>query len=358
MPDAWAQRCLEEEPAFDFAVTGDGELAAPALCEALGDPERLAAVPGLAWRRGGVPVRNPGACRQEDLDAYGAPAWDLVDLRRYRPAIGYYKSLPNATVVGSRGCPFRCLHCHTSNEAGGRVRWRSAENILAELEELVERRGVRDVIFWDNNITLNPGVLAGVCEGILRRRWRIAWCGATRATRADPALLALMRRSGCWRLLFGVESGVQKNVDVLRRGEDLEAVRASIRAVRAAGIEVFATFIFGIPTETYEEGLRTIRFAVDCGADYAKFFALGVHPGTPLYEEWPRYGRMLSFQDAQSQHRVGFVPHTMTPEQVQSLLRLAYRRFYRRPSYILRRFLRMRSLEDLRQNLRGWLAFR
>jgi radical SAM superfamily enzyme YgiQ (UPF0313 family) len=358
LPDAWAQKCLEEEPAFDFAVTGDGELSAPALCAALADPELLPDVPGLAWRREGVPVRNPGACWRQDIDAYPHPAWDLIDLRRYQPAIGYYKSLPNATVVGSRGCPFRCLHCHTANEAGGRVRWRGAPDILAELEELVERRGVRDVIFWDNNITLNAAVLTEVCEGILSRRWRISWCGATRATRADPALLSLMRRSGCWRLLFGVESGVQKNVDVLRRGEDLEAVRAGIRAVRAAGIEVFATFIFGIPTETYEEGLATIRFALDCGADYAKFFALGVHPGTPLYEDWPRYGRLLSFQDAQSQHRVGFVPHTMTPEQVQDLLRLAYRRFYGRPSYMLRRFWRMRSLEDLRQNVRGWLAFR
>ncbi len=362
-PEGYRRKCLDECKDIDYVATGDGEPQIRDLYLAISadkdkGEKRLSTIPGLIWRnkKGEIKV-NEGMSMVKDLNAIPFPAREIININEYTPSIGYFKRLPNITVIGSRGCPYRCTFCHTTNDYGNKLRLRTAKNIVDEIEDCVKKYGIKDVIFWDNVLTINKTLIKEICAEILNRKIDITWCGSTRADLVDYETLVLMKKAGCWRLLFGIESGVQRNLDTIKKNTVVEKVKEGLAACHKAGIESLCTFIFGLPGETYEDGLQTIEFACTQPISYAKFFSLGVHPGTPLYDNIDQYGVLQNFQEAQTQQAVGFVPHTMTKEQIEELISLAYKRFYKRPSYILGRALKMRTFQDLRQNVRGFLAF-
>jgi radical SAM superfamily enzyme YgiQ (UPF0313 family) len=317
----------------------------------------LGEVRGIAWRDGDRIVVNRDAELIYDLDALPFPARDLVDLNRYSPAIGHYHRLPCTTMIGQRGCRHKCIFCHTNSWMRHGERYRSAESVVDEMQELEDRYGVRDILFWDNNITESCEGINDRCEEILRRKLGVIWSGNTRSDTIDLETARLMKRAGCWKLLIGIESGTQKSLDILEKGETLEQLEQGVKICRQAGIRVFATFIFGAPGEVFDDGLATIEFAKKLNADYTKFFTLAAHPGTALHDKLDLYGTCLGHAASQSHQSSGFVPHTMTKEELDTLLHRANRSFYMRPSYLAYKFRTMRNLEDVRQNLRGFRAY-
>jgi radical SAM superfamily enzyme YgiQ (UPF0313 family) len=356
-PTAWQEKCLQESPHIDFACIGEGEHIMRQLCGCLENGGEPGKIKGLIWRdKSGTVIKNEYAPLLEDLDELPFPQRSLVDMGRYSPSIGFYKRLPNATIVGSRGCSHSCLFCHTQT-LGPKVRYRSPGNVVDEMQEVIERHKVRDILFWDNNLTENRHRIFQICQEILGRNIKIAWSGNTRADTADEQTLRIMKKAGCRRLLMGIESGVQKNLDILRKGETIGQIEHAVSLCKKLNIEIFATFIFGIPGETYEEGLQTIEFACRLNPEYAKFFTLACHPGTELFRDIEKYGVMSSFTAAQSHQNAGFIPYTMKKNDVEKLLNMAYRGFYLRPKYIFMKILKIRSIEDLRQNIRGLAAF-
>lgn len=356
-PDVMQRECLEENEAVDFAGAGDGEPILLDLVRCLESGGDLAGVRGIAWRDGATIVVNERAALVMDLDTLPFPARHLVDLRSYRPAIGHYQRLPCTTIIGQRGCRHRCIFCHTNTWMRHGERYRSPGNVVDEMEELERRHGVRDLLFWDNNLTADIDNISARCEEKLRRGLRVIWSGNTRSDTFDLETARLMARAGCWKLLIGIESGVQTHLNTLRKGETLAQMERAVAICRQVGIRVFATFIFGIPGERFEDGLQTIEFAKKLNADYTKFFTMGAHPGTGLARDLDLYGTCLGNGDDQAHLNAGFVPHTMTREQLQELIVRANRAFYLRPSYLLWKARSMRSLEDVRQNVRGLQAF-
>ena len=169
----------------------------------------------------------------------------------------------------------------------------------------------------------------------------------------NPSLLARMKRAGCWKLLFGVESGVQSNLDTLSKDLDLKHVHEQLLAVRKAGIETFATFMFGIPGQTKKDVDRTVRFARGLPLDYAIFLNFVPFPGTSFYRDLESHGVSLGNWSTQ---KLSFVPHSMRGEDLEMLRMQAYRRFYLRFRYILRRLFKIRSWEDVHRNFRGMVA--
>lgn len=359
LPDALKEECLEEEKLLDAVSVGDGEYNMRDLCRTLDEKKSPSSVKGIIWKdEQGVIIKNPPRPFIRDLDELPYPARELVDLNKYSPAIGHYKKLPNATIIASRGCKGECIFCHTKIFPGLRTRFRDPLKVVEEMVDIKKKYGVKDFLFWDNNLTENRDWIMSLCEEIINMDLDIVWSGNTRADSIDEEIISVMKRSGCWKLLLGVESGSQKSLDILNKGENIEQIENAVAMIKKAGITVFATFIFGIPGETYEEALETIDFAIKLDPDVAKFFTLSCNPGTFLYSHAHEYGNLIPGSESQSFHSAGFVPHTMTREELQELLHTAYRRFYLRPHYIIRRALKVRSTEDLRQNIRGFLAFR
>ncbi len=346
----WREETLTECEAIDFAVVGEGEDALVELCEALEGRGSLDDVRGLIRRQGEGFVANPPRPPRADLDAIPFPAYDKIDIRSYRPSVGFYNKLPSMNMMTSRGCPHRCSFCISE----GRLQLRSVENVLEELSFMTRTHGIRHVTFYDEGLTFSRERTLALCEGIQRAGLDISWCANARVDRVDGELLRAMKAAGCWKILYGLESGVQKNLDAILKGTRVEQAEHALRLTRRAGIETFGTFLFGIPGETFAEGLRTIDFACSLPLDYAAFLNLVPYKGSAIYDDLHEHGVLTG---KWSTNLISFVPHSMSREELVQLNVLAARRFYRRPRYLARRLLSLRSVEDVKRNLRGLVAF-
>jgi anaerobic magnesium-protoporphyrin IX monomethyl ester cyclase len=287
----------------------------------------------------------------EDLDSLPFPDRSVVDLSRYLPSPTFYHRLPHESIIGSRGCPFQCTFCHTDPH----TRMRSARNIVDEIEMLHRDHSVVDVAFWDDTFTLSERRATKVCDELLRRNLRIDWCVNARADKVNLALLRHMKRAGCWRVLYGIESGVQKNIDTLKKELTLEQITEAVRMTNRAGIEAYGTFMFGIPGETYQEGLQTIDFACSIGLDFAVFVSLTPFPGSAVYDD-VKAGRIRTVKNdpPYDLKNVSFVPEGLTEDQITSLIKQGHKRFYLRPRLVGRRLRKMRNLHDVKKNLKGF----
>lgn len=313
---------------FDFAVAGEGEEALLALLDALRGGGELAAVPGLVWRRGEETVCNPSAV-VEDLDHIPLPARDLIPPRRYGRADA---RTPMATMISTRGCPFRCGFCHRPPEQR-RVRHRSPELVAEEMERLAVDEGVREIIFCNDMLTVNAAQIESLCRSIRRRRLRLRWQGATRVDIVSADLMKLMRESGCRQLKFGVESGSQAILDRMEKGITVAQARSAFAGARAAGLKTGAYFILGYAGETPETMAATIRLARELNPDYVMFYPAVPLPGTLLHEDAVREG--LIDPDYWREYTLGLrsdrLPY-LVPD-LESWLRRAFAAFYRRPSF-------------------------
>jgi radical SAM superfamily enzyme YgiQ (UPF0313 family) len=192
-----------------------------------------------------------------------------------------------------------------------------------------------------------------IAKEIKRRKLDFTWFASACVHQVDKPLLKAFKAAGCWAILLGAESGVQKNLNAIRKGITLEQTVKAVKAAKEAGLTVYTPFIFGIPGETFEEGLRTIDFACELNPDIANFHALTPFPGTELYDNIEKYGSLSDELTDFTYQGIAFIPHTMTREQVSELRQIAFKRFYSRPSYLVRRLWALRSLNDVRASAKG-----
>jgi radical SAM superfamily enzyme YgiQ (UPF0313 family) len=353
-PIAAQDGCLRECAALDAVVTGEGERTSVEMLERLARGEGLRGVKGLAHRDGGEVVLEPPRPLDTSLDELPFPDRALLgDTSRYAPPPAMYRRAPVAIVLTSRGCNRRCIFCfQLDKERRSGVRYRSVDNVLEEVERCLAQ-GFREIKFIDDTFAQDRQRALLFAREIKRRRLDFTWFASACVNQVDPELLQAFREAGCWAILFGVESGVAKNLATLRKGISLQQARNAVRWAKEAGLHVQTTFMFGIPGETYAEALRTIDFACELGADVASFHAIVPFPGTWLHDHVGELGTVSSELQDFTYQGAAFVPHTMTREQIRELRQRAYRRFYSRPAFLARRLLRLRSVRDLGIALRS-----
>jgi radical SAM superfamily enzyme YgiQ (UPF0313 family) len=347
------ERCLEPDTAFDAVVTGEGEETVVELLERLTTGQTLEGLLGLAFRDGFTVMANPPRPFNQSLDRLPFPDRTLLgDGRRYLPPPAMYRRKPVAVMQTSRGCTRKCIFCFQLDRTrSSGIRYRSVENVLEEIELCLEQ-GYREIKFIDDTFAQDRERALRLAREIKRRRLDFTWFASACVNQVDPELLLAFREAGCWAILFGVESGVQKNLNTIRKGITLEQARSAVKWAKAAGLEVQTTFVFGIPGETHAEGLRTIDFACELNADMASFHAITPFPGTELHDRVAELGTLSEELQDYTYQGAAFVPHTMTRAQIGELRQRAYRTFYSRPAYLLRRLAGLRHGDDL------WLALR
>ncbi len=354
-PTVAQEGCLSE--GVDAVVVGEGEETVVEILDRLGSGRDLAGVPGVIARRNGSVVRNPPRPLIADLDGLPFPARELLgDKGRYVPAPATYKKKPVAIVMTSRGCDRRCIFCFQMDrdrKGGTRgVRFRSVENVLEEVEQCL-RQGYREIKFIDDSFAADYDRALRIADEIGRRRLDFAWFASACANQVDERLLAAMKDAGCWAILIGGESGVQRNLNTLRKGTTLDQIRKAVRAAKEVGLRVSVPFMFGIPGETFDDALRTIDFAVELDPDLANFHAITPFPGTRLHDRAEEYGVVSADLRDFTYQGAAFVPHTMTRDEIQRARQLALRRFYSRPSFLVRRLGAIRSWSDCRTAVTG-----
>lgn len=357
-PTAVREECLGGGcDAVDAVVVGEGEYAVVEILDCLRAGRGLAGVPGVIARVDGAIHRSPPRPLIEDLDRLPFPARELLgDRSRYIPAAGTYRRKPVALVMTSRGCDRRCIFCFqmdAERKSGKRgVRYRSVDNVLQEIEQCLAE-GYREIKFIDDSLAADRDRAMEIASEIRRRGLDFTWFASVCANQADAELFRAMKAAGCWAVLIGGESGVQKNLNTIRKGVKLDRIRDAVQWAKEAGLRVTVPFIFGIPGESYEEALRTIDFAIELDPHLANFHALTPFPGTPLYDRAAEFGTVSGDLRNFTYQGGAFVPHGMTRDEILQARQLAFRRFYSRPSFLLRRLLAIRTLGDCRTAVTG-----
>lgn len=275
----------------DFAVIGEGEQTFVELIRCLRAGADPAGVPGLALPGERDPVLTLPRAPLEDLDRLPTPAWEMIDLAEYsaRPVLTMSQSLrqtPYTVIMTSRGCPYGCIYCHKF--FGRRVRARSPENVLAEMEMLHDRYGVREFHVIDDCFNYDRQRAKTICRMIAGREWNIGitFPNGIRGDLEDVELLQEMKRAGTYKIYFAIEAGSRRIQELIRRRMDLDALKRSIGQAVGLGIITSGVFMIGFPTETREEMEQTIRFACSSRLHGANFFKVVPYPGTELARLW------------------------------------------------------------------------
>lgn len=362
---------LQENDCFDVLCFGEGELTLWELLEAykacgydrrrlLADETSLAKIQGMTFRRaGGGLQENPRRPWITDLDALPMPARDLLPMDRYLPFPMYYRNLPVHNMVVIRGCPFACTFCDQGPLSNFQGRSRSPAKTIEEMKILVDQYGAKEIAFWDDTLTYNKRWIREFCTLLEKEKLGVEWnCYAAIRT-VDRESLALMKRAGCWKIYYGVETGnedLMKHIKIDRKNGNLDLVRETLRWTREAGIETHCSFMLGVPGETPEKAQKTIDFAIELDPDYAQFSITTTYPGTELYVELEKFGK-LTTRDWRDYHgwEAVFLPFGYeSTVQLKRMEKRAYKSFFLRPSYLMKKTRSIRSWVDVKRYYHGF----
>lgn len=275
-----AQEVMSQAPDLDLYIRQEYEVVAPDLARALQEGSSLDSVPGIAYRRGKDIAINPDARPLEDYDSLPIPAFDLL------PSLEPYfvtapAGRPYTILYTSKGCPFKCSFCTV---AGTKWRPKSAEKTMEELLYLKRNYGIRTVSFFDETFTLDKKRVLRLCDALISQDLDIRWYCNTRAHLVDLDLLKRMRQAGCRGISYGIESGSQSILDHADKCVTVEQARNAIAWARQARIKTFASFILGLPGETWDTVRETVDFVSQTMPTSAEFNVAVPYPGTKLYE--------------------------------------------------------------------------
>lgn len=346
---------LEEFPAFDVAVQGEGEQTFLELMEAVQSGSSFADIRGTSCREGDV-IRS--AEPREvigDLDNLPLPDWEIFPLQRYRSMWGIHKKLEFPIMTG-RGCPHRCVFCQRS--MGREIRMMSPGRIVEEMERDV-KLGAKSLIFCDETFTLQKKRTLEICEAILKKglQKRLTWNCETRVDHVDEEILRAMRRAGCSLISYGVESG---NDQVLRHSKKditVEQIREAFHLARKVGLKTYMLLIFGLPFETERSLQDTINLMMEVNPHYVSIGILVPFPGTEALEmaqkgigglrllsrRWNDYGKHMGDAIELKQ---------LPANKLKAYQSKAYTTFYFRPSRILNLF-ELASLRGILEMIRN-----
>ncbi|MDD1751187.1 MAG: B12-binding domain-containing radical SAM protein [Methanothrix sp.] len=285
---------------FDLVVVGEGEQTIQEIVKAYDAGSEYSSIKGLQYRNQGDTIRTPTRELQTDLDGIPFPARDLFQNQKYIDHWNKRRGYSATTVITTRGCPFSCEFC--SNAVFGvSYRERSSDNVLSEVEQALAL-GYDRIHFADDVFTLNKKRMMQICEEILARGMEFKWECLARVDSIDRATADAMKKAGCDRIFFGIESGDESILMLMNKRILLDQARRAVETARAAGLKTGAFFILCYPGETDETVLKTIRFATSLPLDYLSFTMPYPLPGTRLSErikskvinEWKGQSSFLS----------------------------------------------------------------
>ncbi len=334
--------------AVDYAVTGEAEHALPELLAALTSGNDLSAVRGVAFRKPNGEIIVTPKAPDCDVNEAPFPARQLIDNSLYYSFISKYKNF--SCFITSRGCPYKCIFCEQGSKP---FRARSPNNVVDELELCHHEYGIREFDFFDSSFTIRKDRVIAICDEIKRRKLDIVWAARTRVDCITEDVLKAMRSAGCSRIYYGIESGNREILATLKKSTSLDMYRDVISRTRANGIHTFGYFMVGNPYETEATVRQTIRLALSLDLDYAQFSKVTPMPATEMYTLLLKE----TGRDYWREHIVAGIDDDiprplcdMSDEEIQRWTRLAYLRFYYRPTYMARAAARLKSYDELKRS--------
>jgi radical SAM superfamily enzyme YgiQ (UPF0313 family) len=332
----------------DYVVIGEGEVTMLELLKAIENKKDLRTVKGIAFKKNNKIITNRPRPLIKDLDSLPFPAYHLFpSLDKYT----WYVPHPNKRGVGimtSRGCPFNCIYCY-KGLFGYTWRARSPENVFNEWKFLINDIGAEEIAIYDDIFNLSLERVNKIYDLVLKNNLVIPhfFPNGVRAEFVDLKTLQKMKKAGCIRIAFGVETGSKRIMKTIDKRLDFNKIRKAFKLCEKVGIESTAFFILGLPGENRQTMQETIDFAKELNPTFAQFTTLTPFVGTRVYDLIKKEGELLedwnvkfsSHFDRPEKFKLG----ELTPELMLEMKRKAYREFYFRPGYLLKN-LRLRNL--------------
>jgi anaerobic magnesium-protoporphyrin IX monomethyl ester cyclase len=264
----------------DFVVRGEGEETFYELLRELKSKRRdFKHIKGLSFSDSSNIIHNEDRELIKNLDDIPNPDRKLI------MGIENYSSSQLEMVMTSRGCPYSCAFCGSINMWHKKVRWRSLDSVFAEIEELQNESGVRNITFMDDSFTINKKRVHEFCTQMLERKIDISWSCLTRVDHIDDGTIKIMKRAGCTKVSLGIESGNERILQVMDKKIDLKRIKEAVSILRKNQMYWSAFFMFGLPSETKEEMIDTLNFMKEIKPDWSCVSIFTPYPGTKMYDQ-------------------------------------------------------------------------
>jgi len=339
---------LKKYPFVDSVVRGEHFLPLADLANSVKGQTSLSLVKGLSYRSADKVMINPEAHLLDDLDALPMPARHLLDPHRY--LMGHYTYKPQLLMVTSMGCPHRCIFCLWNKVLyAGKVRMRAPSKVVEEMFLLKDKYGAREIYFDDDCFNITVKRVFDVCEEIIKSKIKIPWITEMTCSNTTCDMLKIMKKAGCIKILYGVESGNQEILNESKKNITIEQIENAFKMTRKAGIKSHATFMFGLPGETKETITQTMKLARRLNPDTIQCSIALPYPGTEFYEMAKTNGTLSvdNWIDFDGE-LCGVIKYPgLTKEIIRDSVGQMYRQYYIRPRYIISRVLAVRSFSDV-----------
>ena len=324
---------IYENPFIDYVIIGEPELTLKEILEGVPNQDIL----GICFSENNQGIKNELRPFNEDLDNLPFPA----------------RHLDNGKVQGvikvSRGCPYHCFFCLATPVSGAKVRMRSAENIIAEIKECVEKYNIKNFLFWSDIFNINRDWTIDLCKKIIESGLKITWSANTRANTMDDEMASYMYKSGCRLVSIGVESGSQEVLDNIGKKITLDEIRNTVKVLKKNKIKIYNYFVIGLPWETEKTVEETIKFAIELDSNFISFYTAAPLPGTRFFAYAMMNKLVTENLDFNNAYYVPTVrSHELSKERIFELHKQAVKRFYLRPKFILKTLLGLRSFTELK----------
>lgn len=332
---------------MDVAIAGEAETIVNNLILAKRNGSDLSKVRGVLLRNHlNQIIRTDPEPFWTDLDKIPFPARDLMKNHLYvRPDTGE----PQATIQTSRGCPSQCIFCLSPLISGIKLRERSVGNIIAELEECVNKYSIRNFFFRADTFTMNKKSVIELCKEIINRRLDIAWVANSRVNTIDEERLAWMKKAGCWLVAFGIESGNDEIQKKIKKGTTRAQAREAVKLCRKLGIKTYGFYLIGFPWETKEMIMDTLLLAKELRCDFSEIHIAIPYEGTGFYEIAQDLGILTETAVGHnyfSNPAIGTL-HVSKDELIRMRTK-ALRSLYLSPRYIGRTIIHIKSFRELK----------
>lgn len=287
-----------------------------------------------------------------ELENHPLPAYDLLSLNKYF-SISFTRKKPFACLITSVGCSNRCNFCviggATVDRGYGKIwRFKSPKKILEEVK-FVMSLGVKNIYFFDETFTVNKQRVLEFCKMMVEQGIKVDWTCNGRVDSLDEETIKMMKKAGCWNIMFGIECGTQGLLEEANKGTTLTKALNIIKVCKDNGIQVSASFVIGLPHETMETVKQTLEVAKKINVYRAQFDVLTPFPGTKFYEEMQKKGLLekeysFSGYDAYCVNDMPVIrTEKMSSAELAEAHKYIYRKFYLRFFYVIHLLLSIRS---------------
>ncbi len=350
-------KAIEECPDIDVVIKNDYDTRIVEAVNALGDKTELNDIKAIAFKIDGRLYDTGHNYFYPDLDELPFPDRETIPLEKYGEA--FYNKLLFTNMLTTRGCPNNCNYCITANVMEGQKwRERSIANVMAEIKELIEIYGVKEINFDDATFNMSKKRVMDFCQAIQDNNLKFLWICNARVKPIDEEMLKVMRKAGCKMIRYGVESADQKVLDYMGKNITPDEVRRAFKLTKKAGILALGGFMFGFPVDTRETIEKTIVFMKELKPDMIQASIPMPYPGTRMYEQVKAANQFVfkSWEEFDMTKGPVVKVDDIPREEFKSILSRVYKEFYLRPGFVLQTILSIRRWSDIPRIWRSFIS--